>query len=61
MAADVGKLATAKTAQGQSIDIVAKKSGVTINGVNAIICDIACTNSVIHVMDAVLLPPAAAK
>lgn len=61
MAADVVKLTTAKTAQGQSIDIVVKKSGVTINGVNVIMTDIACKNGVIHVIDAVLLPPSATK
>jgi uncharacterized surface protein with fasciclin (FAS1) repeats len=61
MAADVLKLTTAKTAQGQSIDIVAKKNGVTINGVNVIMTDIVCTNGVIHVIDAVLLPPTASK
>lgn len=61
MAADVIKLTRAKTVQGQPINIVAKKSGVTINGVNVIMTDIACKNGVIHVIDAVLLPPTDSK
>lgn len=61
MAADVVKLTTAKTVQGQPINIVAQKSGVTINGVNVIMTDIVCKNGVIHVIDAVLLPPSNTK
>ena len=58
MAGDVVKLTTAKTVQGQSIDILVKDGKVTINGVNVVTTDIACSNGVIHVIDAVLLPPA---
>ena len=57
MAADVVKLDSAKTAQGKSLYIVAKDGKVTINGVNVIKTDIVCKNGVIHVIDAVLLPP----
>lgn len=57
MAADVVKLDSAKTAQGKSLNVVAKDGKVTINGVNVIKADIVCTNGVIHVIDAVLLPP----
>lgn len=57
MAADVVKLDTAKTVQGKSIAIVTKDGKVTINGVNVIKTDIVCKNGVIHVIDAVLLPP----
>jgi len=57
MAADVVKLDSAKTAQGQSLNIVAKDGKVTINGVNVIQTDVVCKNGVIHVIDAVLLPP----
>jgi uncharacterized surface protein with fasciclin (FAS1) repeats len=57
MAADVVKLDSAKTAQGSSLKIVANNGKVTINGVNVTKTDIACKNGVIHVIDAVLLPP----
>ncbi|MBV9124727.1 MAG: fasciclin domain-containing protein [Planctomycetes bacterium] len=57
MAADVVKLDSAKTAQGKSLRIVTKDGKVTINGVNVTKTDIVCKNGVIHVIDAVLLPP----
>ncbi len=57
MAADVGKLNTAKTVQGQSVNIVVKDAKVMINGANVLKTDIGCTNGVIHVIDAVILPP----
>lgn len=57
MAADVVKLDTAKTVQGKPITIVAKDGKVTINGVNVIKTDIVCKNGVIHVIDAVIMPP----
>lgn len=61
MAADVVKLESAKTAQGEPLTILVKEGKVTINGVNVIKTDIACKNGVIHVIDAVLLPPADSK
>ena len=57
MAADVVKLDSAKTVQGQSLAIVTKDGKVTINGVNVVKTDIVCKNGVIHVIDAVLMPP----
>ncbi len=56
MAADVVKLKSAKTVQGNSLAIATKGDGVTINGVNVVVTDIVCKNGVIHVIDAVLLP-----
>jgi uncharacterized surface protein with fasciclin (FAS1) repeats len=61
MAADVVKLESAKTVQGKPIAIVAKEGKVTINGINVIKTDIVCKNGVIHVIDAVLLPPEESK
>ncbi len=58
MAADVVKLESAKTVQGQTVKIVVKDGKVTINGANVVKTDIVCKNGVIHVIDAVLLPPA---
>jgi uncharacterized surface protein with fasciclin (FAS1) repeats len=58
-AADVVKLDSAKTVEGRAIKIAANDGKVKINNANVIKADIACKNGVIHVIDAVLLPPAA--
>jgi uncharacterized surface protein with fasciclin (FAS1) repeats len=57
MAADVVKLDAAKTVQGQQLKIESKDGKVKINNANVVKADIACKNGVIHVIDAVLLPP----
>jgi len=57
MAADLLKLTTAKTVQGKDIKIAVKDGKVTVNGANVVKADIPCKNGVIHVIDAVLLPP----
>lgn len=54
-AADVVKIKSAKTVQGQSIAIDTS-NGVKVNGANVVKTDIDCSNGVIHVVDAVLLP-----
>ncbi len=56
MAADVVKLKEAKTVQGQSLRIDTS-SGVKVDGANVVKTDILASNGVIHVIDAVLLPP----
>ena len=56
MAADVVKLSTAKTVQGQELKIETKDGKVTVNGINVIKTDIVCKNGVIHVIDGVLMP-----
>ena len=55
MAADVVKLNSAKTVQGQSIDIDTS-NGVKVDGANVVKTDIVTSNGVIHVIDAVILP-----
>ncbi len=55
MASDVVELDTATTLAGQRIDI-STEDGVTVDGANVIKTDIACSNGVIHVIDAVILP-----
>ncbi|GIK15294.1 MAG: hypothetical protein BroJett003_02580 [Planctomycetota bacterium] len=55
-AADVVKLKEARTVQGQSVMIDAS-SGVKVNASNVVNPDVPATNGVIHVIDAVLLPP----
>jgi uncharacterized surface protein with fasciclin (FAS1) repeats len=57
MAADVVKLDTARTVQGKALSIQAGTGQPTVNGVKIIKTDIVCSNGVIHVIDAVLLPP----
>jgi uncharacterized surface protein with fasciclin (FAS1) repeats len=57
MAADVVKLTEAETVQGEKVTIVVKDGKVQINGANVVTTDIECSNGVIHVIDAVLLPP----
>jgi len=55
MAADVMKLTSAKSVQGQELKIDTS-AGVKVNGANVVQTDIACSNGVIHVIDAVVLP-----
>ena len=55
MAADVtaGEVATV---EGQNITL-ATDGGVTVNGANVVTADVEASNGVIHVIDAVILPP----
>jgi transforming growth factor-beta-induced protein len=57
MAADVVALESATTAQGEDIAITVDGDNVMVNGANVIIPDIEADNGVIHVIDAVILPP----
>jgi uncharacterized surface protein with fasciclin (FAS1) repeats len=52
MAGDVLKAAEVETLQGSKAPV-----GLTIGGANIVKTDIVCSNGVIHVIDAVLLPP----
>jgi len=54
-AADVVKLESAKTLNGQEVKINAK-SGVQVNNAKVVKADIFTKNGVIHVIDTVLLP-----
>ena len=58
LAADVVKLTEAKTVQGAKAKVTVKDGKVKIDGANVIKTDIICKNGVIHVIDAVILPPA---
>jgi len=56
-AADVVKLDSAKTVQGQKVAITVKDGKVMVNQANVVKTDIEASNGVIHVIDAVILPP----
>lgn len=61
MAADVLKLASAKTVSGLAIKI-STADGVKLNGnTNVTATDIEASNGVIHVIDTVLMPPTASR
>jgi uncharacterized surface protein with fasciclin (FAS1) repeats len=55
-AAQAMKLNSAKTVNGQSLTIVVKDGTVMIDNAKVVKADIATTNGVIHVIDAVVLP-----
>ncbi len=55
-AADVVKLKYAGTVNGQRVDIKVDGAKVTVDGAAVTATDIACSNGVIHVIDAVILP-----
>ena len=55
-AADVVKLKYAGTVNGQRVDIKVDGAKVTVDGATVTATDIACSNGVIHVIDAVILP-----
>ena len=56
MAADVVKLTSAKTVQGQEVAIKVAGGKVFVNGAQVLTTDIKCSNGVIHVIDSVILP-----
>ena len=58
MAADVVKLTEAKTVEGSSVKISVKDGKVKVDGANVVKTDVGASNGVIHVLDAVILPPA---
>jgi uncharacterized surface protein with fasciclin (FAS1) repeats len=56
MASDVVELNSAKTVNGQSVSITTSADGVRIDNANVVKTDILCSNGIIHVIDAVILP-----
>lgn len=56
MAADVVKLTSAVTVQGQAVSIEVKDGKVYVDGTQVVTTDIEASNGVIHVIDAVILP-----
>ncbi|MEO7192382.1 MAG: fasciclin domain-containing protein [Vicinamibacterales bacterium] len=58
MAGDVVKMQSAKALSGDTIAVVTSNGAVKVNQANVVKTDIAASNGVIHVIDAVMLPPA---
>ena len=56
MSADVLKIDTAKTVNGQALAVSAKNGVVMIDNAKVVKTDIVTSNGVIHVIDAVVLP-----
>jgi uncharacterized surface protein with fasciclin (FAS1) repeats len=54
-AADVMKLTTAKTVQGQNVTFKTN-GGVKVNDANVVTADVKADNGIIHVIDSVILP-----
>lgn len=59
LAADVVGLTSATTLQGSDVTITVSGEAVTLDGANVTATDIEASNGVIHVIDAVILPPSA--
>ena len=57
-AADVVKLTGAKTVNGAEVKITVSGGKVKVDNANVVTTDIIASNGVIHVIDAVILPPA---
>ena len=58
-AADVVKLRGAVTVNGQRLDVQVVEGTVSIDGAKVVKTDIVCSNGVIHVLDAVVMPASA--
>jgi transforming growth factor-beta-induced protein len=56
MAAQVTKMNSAKTVQGQSVRIQVTDGKVKIDDATVVTADVAASNGVIHVIDSVILP-----
>jgi transforming growth factor-beta-induced protein len=56
MSGDVVAAGTLETLQGSNL-IVTTNAGVWIDGAEIVVVDIECSNGVIHVIDAVMIPP----
>jgi uncharacterized surface protein with fasciclin (FAS1) repeats len=55
-AADVVKLQSAATLNGQRIDIATSDAGVLVDRAKVVQTDIRCSNGIVHVIDTVILP-----
>jgi uncharacterized surface protein with fasciclin (FAS1) repeats len=58
LSTDLSNGQTIATLQGQTVEVTINTDGVFINDAQVTVADITTTNGVVHVIDAVLLPPA---
>ena len=56
-AAEVAKLTSVKTVEGASLKIAANNGSVMVDNATVVKADIRTSNGIIHVIDAVMLPP----
>jgi len=56
-ASKVVGMKSAKTVQGSELPIVVKDGKVTVAGANVVATDVMASNGIIHIIDAVVLPP----
>jgi uncharacterized surface protein with fasciclin (FAS1) repeats len=56
LAAQVAKMNSAKTVNGQSVAISVNDGTVMVDNAKVVKTDILCSNGVIHVIDSVVLP-----
>jgi uncharacterized surface protein with fasciclin (FAS1) repeats len=56
-AADVVKLTSARTVEGEDVTVSFNGKSVMVNNAHVVKTDVEATNGVIHVIDTVLLPP----
>jgi uncharacterized surface protein with fasciclin (FAS1) repeats len=56
-AAEVVEMTEVTTLQGATAAVVVTEEGVTVGGADVVMTDIEASNGVIHVIDAVIMPP----
>lgn len=56
-ASKVVTLKSAKTVEGQAVDISVKGKSAYVNDAKVITADIACSNGIVHAINRVLIPP----
>ena len=56
LAADVVKLSSVNTVEGQPLSVSVDDAGVRVNDANVTTTDVMASNGVIHVIDSVLIP-----
>ncbi len=57
MAADIKGSARPATLEGATLDVKSAMGAVTVNGAKVVSADVGASNGVIHVIDAVVMPP----
>merc|ERR1712195_171680 len=60
-AADLKSFQTAKTLEGQAVTIVKRNGDILVDKSKVITADVDATNGVVHIIDAVLIPPKASS